>query len=519
MPLHAPGAIDVREVDTFWALLERRVAETPDRRFLVDEHDRSLTYAEFHALVERVAAGFLSLGIGPGSVVSWQLPTRIDTVVNEFALARLGVVQNPIIPVYREREVTALVRQIDAQWIVVPGVWKDFDHRAMATAVGERLGRPLGVLTTDDGLPEGDPATLPPPPTDGNAVRWLYSTSGTTSEPKAVRHTDQTLMLGSLGVTMALEPTLDDVGSIPYPIAHIGGPLYIAITLSAGSAVMLLESFVPDRAAEVFRRHGVTMSGGSTAFYLAYVAQQRAVTGDGRFVPSLRILAGGGAPMPPEVYFQVVEEIGIRVSHGYGMTECPMITTGAPHDTDEQLAHTEGAPVPGAEIRVCGPDGHEVAPGATGEICIRGPMVCKGYVSADATDAAFDADGYFHSGDLGHVRPDGHVVLTGRAKDMIIRKGENLSPQEIEDVLHEHPSVLAAAVIGLPDAERGERVCAVIELQPGAAPLTLDDVRTHCQAAGLMVQKTPEQIEIVDALPRNATMKVLKTDLRDRLAG
>ena len=518
MPLHAPGAIDVRDVTTYWDLLERRVAATPDTPFLMDEHDRVLTYAEFHALAERVAAGLLALGIGPGVVVSWQLPTRIDTVVVEFALARLGAVQNPIIPVYREREVTALTRQIGAEWLIVPGVWRDFDFRAMAATVGERLGRPLGVLATDDGLPEGDPATLPPPPVDAEAVRWLYSTSGTTSEPKAVRHTDRTLLLGSLGVTMALEPTLADVGSVAYPIAHIGGPLYLGITLSAGCGLVLLESFSPELATAVFTRHGVTMAGGSTAFYQAFVAQQRACAPE-RWVPSMRILAGGGAPMPPEVYFSVVEEIGIRVSHGYGMTECPMITTGAPHDTDEQLAHTEGAPVPGAEVRVCDPDGNALPAGATGEICIRGPMVCKGYVNAEATAAAFDADGFFHSGDLGHVRPDGHVVLTGRAKDMIIRKGENISPQEVEDVLHEHPDVAAAAVIGLPDAERGERVCAVVELRPGAAPLTLDDVAQHCRAAGLMVQKTPEQLEVVDALPRNATMKILKTELRDRYAG
>ncbi len=477
-----------------------------------------MTFTEVRDQAERVAAGLLARGITAGSVVSWQLPTSIDAVVVSLALARLGAVQNPIIPVYREREVTELLGEVGASMFVVPGDWNGFDFAAMAAQVATRLERPLDLVSVDVGFPEGDPASLPSPPRRGDEIRWLYSTSGTTSAPKAVCHTDRTLLSASLANAVAYDPAPDDVGSIPFPVAHIGGPLYLLMALQCGIPVVLLDSFTPQHALEVFRRHGVTMTGGSTAFYQAFLALQRAHDEDGRVLGSLRQLMGGAAPMPPEIYRQVLDEVGVRCLHGYGMTECPMIATGATTDDDEQLAHTEGAPVEGCEIRVVDDDGNVVGPGAIGELRVRGPMVCKGYTDAAATAAAFDADGWFRTGDLGLLRDDGHVVLTGRSKDMIIRKGENLSPQEIEDVLMEYPGVAAVAVIGLPDPERGERVCAVLELLPGAPAPDITAIASHCAQAGLMRQKTPEQLEIVNALPRNATMKILKSELRERYA-
>jgi len=201
------------------------------------------------------------------------------------------------------------------------------------------------------------------------------------------------------------------------------------------------------------------------------------------------------------------------------MTESPMICQGSPHDTDDQLAHTDGAPVFGADVSVVRPDGSDCGPGEEGEVAISGPQLFKGYRDASLDAAAFDDRGRFRSGDLGVLRDDGHLTLTGRVKDIIIRKGENISAKEVEDVLFAHPSVNAVAVIGLPDAERGERVCAVVETADGAEPLTFDDMVGACEAAGLMRQKVPEQLVAYrGALPRNATLKILKYELRDELA-
>jgi acyl-CoA synthetase (AMP-forming)/AMP-acid ligase II len=330
-------------------------------------------------------------------------------------------------------------------------------------------------------------------------------------------HTDTTLITGGRGLALAVELTEDDVGSIAFPFAHIAGPDYLVMLLAHGCSSVVLETFAPETAVGVFSRNGVTMAGGSTAFYQAYLIEQRKQPGT-KIIPSLRLLSGGGAPMPPEIFYEVGREIGVRVAHGYGMTEIPMICMGSPADTDEQLAHTVGKPVSGAEVRIVTLQGEEAPVGTDGEVRVRGPMVCKGYTDPVLSAESFDEDGYFRTGDVGYLRPDGHVVLTGRLKDIIIRKGENISAKEIEDLLYTHPKVGDVAVIGLPDRERGERVCAVVETAAGAEPLGFEEMVEYLRTAGLMTQKVPEQLEIIDALPRNNTLnKVLKYKLRDEL--
>jgi cyclohexanecarboxylate-CoA ligase len=188
----------------------------------------------------------------------------------------------------------------------------------------------------------------------------------------------------------------------------------------------------------------------------------------------------------------VRDEIGGRgVVHGYGMTEVPMISNGSPTDSDEQLANTDGRPVQGADVRVVTLDGRVAAP---------------------------DDEGYFRTGDLGKLRADGHLTLTGRLKDVIVRKGENISAKEIEDLLYTHPKVIEVAVIGLPDASRGERVCAVVQLGDGIDDLELSEIVAFCREAGLMTQKIPEQLEIRTDWPRAGTGKIVKKSLRDEYA-
>jgi acyl-CoA synthetase (AMP-forming)/AMP-acid ligase II len=506
----------------FWELVTRRAELSADRPMLFDEHDRRVTFGEFRDWAERVAAGFWELGVREGTPVSWQLPTRIETVVASMALCRLGAVQNPIIHIYREREVGFVLRQSGARLFLVPGAWRGFDYAAMGEALAKEMEQPPEILVTYDQLPDGDPAVLPPPPDPGAAaeqpVRWLYYTSGTTADPKGVRHTDGTLLAGAVGLAVALDLGESDIGSIAFPFAHIGGPDMLGVLLTHGCAAVLLEAFVPAEAIEVYSRHGVTMAGGSTAFYTAFLTEQRKQP-DQPIIPSLRLLSGGGAPKPPEVFYEVRREMSIPIAHGYGMTESPMISQGSPHDTDEQLAHSDGAPVRAAEVRIVQADGRDAAPGGEGEVRVRGPMVFKGYTDSSLDADAFDEQGYFRTGDLGYLRPDGHLVLTGRTKDIIIRKGENISAKEIEDLLYQHPKVAAIAVIGLADPERGERVCAVVETAPGADALTFVEMQQHCREAGLMTQKIPEQLELVDQLPRNATLKILKYQLRDRFGG
>ncbi|MFF7181997.1 AMP-binding protein [Streptomyces sp. NPDC008121] len=485
---------------TLWELVERRAGRTPDRPVLL-QGERSLTFGGLRDRAERCAAGLYAMGVRPGTVVAWQLPTRIETAVLTFALARLGAVQSPVIPFYRDREVGFALRESKAEFFAVPGVWRGFDHTEMARRLGAR-----GVFEAYDSLPDGDPAVLPPPPAEGASVRWIYWTSGTTSDPKGVLHTDRSLIAGGSCLAHALHLTPEDVGSMAFPYAHIAGPDYTVMLLLYGFPAVMFEQFALPDALEEYRAHGVTVAGGSTAFYSMFLAEQRKRPGE-PLIPTLRLLAGGGAPKPPEVYHAVVREMGCELTHGYGMTEVPMITMGSPDDTAENLATTEGRPPAGMEIRIADDGG----------VRLRGEAVCQGYLDPAQTAAAFDEDGFLITGDVGHLTPSGHLVLTGRIKDIIIRKGENISAKEIEDLLHRHPAVGDAAVVGLPDAERGERVCAVIEQPPGAGPLTLASVTDFLRAQGLSVHKLPEQLEVVEALPRNETLrKVLKYKLRER---
>ncbi|MFF4118516.1 class I adenylate-forming enzyme family protein [Streptomyces sp. NPDC001714] len=504
---HDPNAIahELGTSRTLWDLVTRRAGLTPDRPVFL-QGDRVLSFGGLHARAERVAAGLYGMGVRPGTVVAWQLPTRIETAVLSFALARLGAVQSPVIPFYRDREVGFALRESRAEFFAVPGVWRGFDHTEMARRLGAK-----GIFEAYDGagLPDGDPAVLPAPPAEGTSVRWIYWTSGTTSDPKGVLHTDRSLIAGGSCLAHALRLTAADVGSMAFPYAHIAGPDYTVMLLLYGFPAVLFEQFALPDALPEYRRHGVTVAGGSTAFYSMFLAEQRKQPGV-PVIPSLRLLAGGGAPKPPEVYHAVVREMGVQLTHGYGMTEVPMITMGAPDDTAENLATTEGRPPEGMEIRIA----------EGGEVRLRGEAVCQGYLDPAQSAAAFDEDGFLRTGDLGRVTGTGHLVLTGRLKDVIIRKGENISAKEIEDLLAAHPAVADAAVVGLPDAERGELVCAVVEQPPGAAALTLPAVVSYLRAEGLSVHKLPERLEVVAALPRNETLrKVLKYKLRERFSG
>lgn len=432
-----------------------------------------------------MAAGLCGMGVRPGTVVAWQLPTRIETALLSFALARLGAVQSPVIPYYRDREVGFALRESKAEFFAVPGVRRGHDHTDMARRLDAK-----GVFEAYDDLPDGDPTTLPAPPADGTSVRWIYWTSGTTSAPKGVLHTDRSLIAGGSCLAHALRLSPDDVGSMAFPYAHIAGPDYTVMLLLYGFPAVMFEHFALPQALAEYRRHGVTVAGGSTAFYSMFLAEQRRQPGE-KLIRSLRLLAGGGAPKPPELYHSVVREMGVQLTHGYGMTEVPLITMGDPGDTPENLATTEGRPPEGMQIRI-----------VDGEVRLRGEAVCRGYLDPAQTAEAFDEDGFLRTGDLGHLTDSGHLVLTGRRKDVIIRKGENISVREIEDLLHTHPAVQDVAVIGLPDEVRGERVCVVVEQPPGAEELTLPAVTSYLLAAGLSVHKLPEQLEVVEALPR-----------------
>ena len=500
---------------TLWQLICERAELTPDKRMAIDERDRSLTFGEYRAWSERVAAGLAGRGIGVGSNVSWVLPSRYEAMVLAAALSRLGAVQNPILPIYRTREVGFIARQSKCSAIVVPGTFRGFDYVPMVTEA--TAGLDVDIVVADPDLPEGDPATLPDYVPAFDEPRWLFYSSGTTADPKGAKHSDHTLSASNEGMQWSMEVVPDDKAAVVFPITHVGGVLWLFNAMQTGVELLVVETFNPTETPRWLGEHGVTCAGAGTVFWLAYLNAQRALPPGEKLMPDVRIFNGGGAPKPKSLHAQMMEEMGAPLIGGWGMTESPINTMVHVDDPDIKKAETDGRACPDVQIRIV-LDGHECGPNEEGELRLRGPQVCLGYLDSSLDADAFDEDGWFRTGDLG-VRDDGGwVSITGRLKDIIIRKGENISAKEIEDLLHTHPAIGDAAVIGLPDDTSGERACAVMVLRENQT-LTLPEMVAFLKERHLPMYKIPEQLEIVSALPRNPTGKVLKKDLRATYGG
>lgn len=506
---------------TFWQLVVDAADERPDALVACDDHGRSLTRAELRDRAEAVAAALAERGVGPRSVVSWQLPTVLETLVLLAALARLGAVQNPLIPLLREREVGFITRQVGTTLLVVPPVWRGFDHGALARDLAAEVG--FDVLEVDladlDGrgpglrLPEGDPAELPPPPAD-DAVRWIYYSSGTTAAPKGARHTDFTIMHAAAALIELAGFGDGDTYPIPWPTTHIGGSSMLTVSLRTGMQMLLLDEFHPQVTPQRLIPFRPTALGTAVPMFRAYLDAQAASPEP--LYPALRFAAFGGAPVPAEIHDEMQAVFGVTLVGAWGLTEFPNATSATIHDSFDVVTTSVGRPVEGVSVRAVKDDGTECGVGEEGELRLKGPQCFAGYVDSALDADAFDADGWFRTGDLGTIDAEGNVRITGRIKDIVIRNAENISVVEIEELLFRHPSVADAAVIGLPDPRTGERVVAVVVLREGQG-LELTDLREHCRTSGLAIQKCPEQLEVVDALPRNSMGKVLKQDLRAAL--
>jgi cyclohexanecarboxylate-CoA ligase len=510
----------IDDARSLWELIERRVDATSDALLGIDEDKRTMTFGEYRDAAERAAAGLAKLGVSEGTAVSWALPTWLESLVLVGALSRLGAVQNPILPIYRHREVGFVTKQTDAKVLIVPSTWKGFDYEGMAREIAaDQPG--LEVLVVDRKLPDGDPASLPPAATPPSSpadapVRWAFYTSGTTADPKGAQHTDLTIMASAYGMTKALALESSDVSALVFPFTHIGGIGWLFSSMMVGFKTIIIESFDPATTIPVLQREGVTLAGAGTPFHMAYLAAQRENPGE-RLFPNVRAFPGGGAAKPVQLHYDVKSELGgVGVVSGYGLTECPILAMSTVDDPDVKLAETEGQNTPGVEVKVVTLDGAVAKPGEEGEIRVKGPMLFRGYIDSSLDAEAFDDDGWFRTGDLGFEDAEGYIAITGRLKDVIIRKGETISAKEVEDLLFTHPGIGDVAVIGLPDESSGERACAIVVPADPEAPPNLEDIFEFLTNAGLMTQKIPEQLEIVGVLPRNATGKVLKHELRSQ---
>jgi acyl-CoA synthetase (AMP-forming)/AMP-acid ligase II len=411
---------------------------------------------------------------------------------------------------------------VGSRFVFIPSSLRQHDYAAMLSRVISQIENPPHVVvlrgdagshTPYESLLQHREAPKQMPVLNPDAVRMIMYTSGTTGRPKGVMHTHNSIhaLMTQLRQHWLIEP--GDTFLVPSPISHIGGSIYaFEGPLLLGTTAVLMERWNAEDAVKLMDSERCTHMAGATPFLEQILAAARNA---GTRLPNLKVFICGGASVPPSLirnataYFE--RAVVTRV---YGSTEVPVTTVGVTNRDDASHAADTDGRAGLADIRLID---HTNAPGGEGEIRARGPQMLVGYLRQEDETEAFDADGYFRTGDLGRWIDDHYLVVTGRAKDIIIRNGENISPKEIEDLLVRHPDIAEVAIVGLPDARTGERACAVIVPKHAPGP-DVASLRSFLDAQGVATFKVPEQVVIAPTLPRNDAGKVLKHQLRATLA-
>ena len=471
--------------------------------------DTSLT--DVIAAGRRMGTRMIAAGVRPGDVVGLMLPNWREWQVAAVAAAQAGAVILPIVSIYGAKELGFILRQSRTTWLFTPESWRGVDYMQVV-ADCRALPDLRRHITTGDAFTaleaEGDIAPFAARDADDLAV--LVYTSGTTADPKGVMHSARTLLAELESVQDMRNGPEEEAILSPWPPGHVAGVIAMFRFLSMGTTLVLMDQWDPAMAAELVERHQITSSSG-TPFHLS--GMMEAADRDGRDLTSLRQYLVGAAPVPTSLV-ERCKAMGLAVFHCYGSSEHPTVTSGKADDPLDKQLNTEGQAITGSEMRFVDDDGNDVPPGADGEICTRGPELFLGYFDPKLNDTAFLPDGWYRTGDIGRLDDDGYLLITDRKKDIIIRGGENISSKEVEGVLLGIPAVADVAVVAAPDDRMGEVVRACVVLKLGTA-LSLDDVRAHFAQQGIAKQKTPERLTIVDELPRNASGKILKHELRN----
>ncbi len=497
------------------------VAADPEFIAFVDgEH--TMTRAQWVADAGALSATLHERGLRPGDVVAFQIPNWHEAAVINLAAAMSGFVVNPIVPIYRDAEVSQMLADCGARAFFVAQRFRNYDFAAMATRIAPILPALAHVFTVRGDGPQDFAALVEAgrgvgfdrPQVDPLGVKMVLYTSGTTGKPKGVLHSHVTLQrivresARHWGV-QAGAGTL-----MPSPVTHVSGFANgLEMPLICGTQTVLMESWNAAAALALIDRHQLVGTVAATPFLVELAAAARA---GGRRLPSLRFFACGGAAVPADVI--PAADAAFANAHAFrvfGSSEVPLVTFGWPGDP--YLAATTDGQVIDYTVRIVDENGNDLPCGVEGEILAHGPGMMLGYADRAQTAEAITADGYFRTGDLGVLTEAGALTVTGRKKDLIIRGGENISAREIEDVLQSHPAVRETAVVAMPHARLGEGICAYV-IAAGPAP-EARLLAEHVAASGLARQKIPERFEFVADFPRTASGKVRKDQLRADIRG
>jgi cyclohexanecarboxylate-CoA ligase len=506
--------------------LDAAVAKHPDRTAFVGlnsalRREVRLTYAELGERVDKIAAGLVGLGVGKGDVVAFQLPNWWEFTALFYACNRIGAAANPLMPIFRQREMRFMLGFGDAKVAVVPARWRGFDHLAMMGEIRGDLPNLRHVFAVGGEGPESfESALLDRPPVSAAEKQRLASlrpgpdevveliyTSGTSGEPKAVMHTANTVEAPARCFIDDIPVTPDDVVFMGSPYAHQTGFIYgLLMPVMLATKTVALDLWSAGEAAGLIEREGATFSMASTPFLSDMVnlpQEPRA-----RVSRTLHTWVCAGAPIPRVLVQRAKSEMDLDVLSCWGMTENAGLTITRKRDPQEKVFLTDGRALPGCEVRV--------VDDTAGHLQARGITQFVGYHKKPQLNAT-DEDGWFDTGDLARMDRDGYIRIVGRTKDVIIRGGENIPVAEVENLIYRHPNVAECAIVAMPDERLGERACAFVVPKVNLS-LGLAELTGFLAAQGMTKQYWPERLELVTEMPRTPSGKIQKFRLRELAA-
>ncbi|WP_273209535.1 AMP-binding protein [Marinobacter subterrani] len=513
--------------------LDQAVANSPDRAAIVGyqvtgDTRTALTYRELNTTVTRMAAGLAGLGIGKGDVVACQLPNWWQTTALHLACMRIGAILNPLMPIFRERELRFMLGHGEARLLVVPKVFRNFDYEAMVDGIRPELPRLETLLVIGgEGERSFERRLLETPweeqtdtealfaerkPGPDEVIQILY-TSGTTGEPKGVMHSSNTLFSNVRPYADRLHLTADDKVLMASPVAHQTGFLYgIMMPIYLGTTAILQDIWDADFVCKVIAAEQTAFTMASTPFLADLVKTAPKHQGD---LDSLRIFVSAGAPIPSAVVEQASKTLKAKIVSAWGMTENGAVTMTCPEDPADRASQSDGKALPYMELRITDFKGNDLPAGEEGNLLVRGASLFVGYLKRPELYGV-DDDGWFSTGDLARMEKDGYIRITGRTKDVVIRGGENIPVVEVENLLYKFPGIVDVALVGCPDERLGERLCAYVTLDENATDLTLDELKAYLTRQQLSKSYLPEYLEVIEAMPRTASGKIQKFKLREQ---
>lgn len=498
-------------------------ASDPDRVLVVDR-ERELTVTQLLDEAGKLASALVKRGYKPGDTISFQLPNWYESVVISLGAVMAGLLVNPLVPIYRDMEVSFMLRDCRSSMIFIPATFRNFDYIEMMRRVLPTLDKPVNVVvlrgeaaefTAYEALLEEGRDLVELPGSHPDHLKLIMYTSGTTGRAKGVLHSHNSIQAENRARLTHLKLKPGEVMFNPSPVTHVTGTLYsLILPFTCNITTVMLDIWEPKLALDMMSRRKVNGIVAATIFLQGLVEEARKAN---ESLPDLRFFLCGGAQVPPDLVREASRVFPNCIpSRIYGSTEVPCITAGC--NSREQLelgALTDGQLWCGEARIVDVVTGAELPKGEEGEIVARAPQMFLGYAHAEDNDGAFDPDGFFKMGDLGRFVGDDFIMVTGRKKDLIIRAGENISPKEIEDILFNHPAIADISIVAMPNVRTGEAACAFVIPRPGMS-IDLEEIKRYLIEVGTAKQKIPERLEIVTELPRTSVGKVRKDILRQK---